>query len=164
MILQLNDSMLRDHLPDFNFDQRLVDPLKLAEDLVETLKHHNALGVAANQFGLPYRVFAMATDPLFVCFNPTITYEEGSALLDEGCLSFPYLYLKIKRPAKIRAKFQDYNGDIVTRVFDGMTARIYLHELDHLNGITFQSKANQFHLNRGLNHQKKALRRTKQKA
>jgi peptide deformylase len=74
--------------------------------------------------------------------------------MDEGCLSFPNLFLKIKRPRTIKVRFTKPNGDTETMKFDGITARCFLHELDHLNGIVFTSKANRYHLERAMKYKK----------
>ena len=75
--------------------------------------------------------------------------------MDEGCLSFPNLYVKIKRPRTTKVRFTKPNGDTDTMKFDGMTARCFLHELDHLNGIVFTSKANPYHLEKAMKYKRK---------
>jgi peptide deformylase len=70
--------------------------------------------------------------------------------LEEGCLTFPGLTVKIKRPQHIRVRFTKPNNETITRQFTGMTARIFQHELDHLDGIIFYNRANRFHRDRAL--------------
>ena len=102
---------------------------------------HDGIGLAANQIGLPYRVFAIKANPVLVCFNPRIVdYSKETIVLEEGCLTFPGLYLKIKRPRDIKCRFTYPNGETITKTFTGATARIFQHELDHLNGILFTEK------------------------
>ncbi len=104
----------------------------------------NGLGISANQLGLPYRVFVMRTAPeLTICFNPRLVdaSTEQVVLLEEGCLSYPGLHVKIKRPAHIKVRYQTVTGDTVTDKFTGLTARVFLHELDHMNGVDFISRA-----------------------
>ena len=99
---------------------------------------HGGIGLAANQLGLPYRVFAIKANPILVCFNPRIVdVSEDMVELDEGCLTYPGLMLKIKRPATIRCRYTYPNGETVTEIYGGMTARIFQHEFDHLEGKNF---------------------------
>jgi peptide deformylase len=108
--------------------------------------HHNGMGLAANQVGLPYRVFVIKANPILACFNPRIVSQTGEEIdLEEGCLTFPNYYVKIRRPKQIRVRYTYPNGETVTQIYDGMTARIFQHELDHLDGILFQSRATLFH-------------------
>jgi peptide deformylase len=108
---------------------------------------YNGLGLAANQVGEPYRIFAMRGQPEnFVCFNPKIVQpSEMEVVLEEGCLTYPGLLVKIKRPQHIRVRFQMPNGETVTKQFTGMTARVFQHEMDHLDGIVFFNRANRYH-------------------
>jgi peptide deformylase len=107
----------------------------------------NALGLAANQVGNPYRIFAMRGSPEnFVCFNPRIIdTSDKQIVLEEGCLSYPNLIVKVKRPESIRVRFNTPNGDTITRQFTGMTSRVFQHEYDHLEGSIFYNKANRVH-------------------
>lgn len=149
-------------LEDFDFSNPPVNPLDLACDLAETMLQNNGIGLAANQCGLPYRVFVLAADEIIACFNPRVVdVSEETILLEEGCLTFPDLYIKVKRPRRIRVRYAEPNGNIVTTTFDGMTARAFLHELDHLNGINYQKRANKIHLERARNAQKRLQRKNK---
>lgn len=158
-LVKPEDPILSSPLPHFDFASPPTDPIELAKDLFETMLHHNGIGLAANQCGLPYRVIAIASNPGIVAFNPRIvdkTTEE--VYLDEGCLTFPGLGLKVKRPSAIKVRYTEPNGNTVTQKFTGMTARIFLHEYDHLEGIKFTQRANRVHLDRGLRAQKALLR------
>lgn len=155
MILNLvssDDPILRQTIEPFDFRNPPTDPIQLAKDLYETMVTHKGLGLAAPQVGLPYRVFAMYAVPGIVCFNPRVVDYTATdfVTLDEGCLSFPNLFLKVKRPRKIKVRYYEPNGNPVTKVIDGMTARCFLHELDHLNGEVFTTKVNKFHLDRAI--------------
>ena len=84
------DPILSQEMPRFDFDNPVVDPIQLAYDLVESMRHHKGIGLSANQIGLPYRVFAMEAVPAIVCFNPKLIDESSEEImLEEGCLSFP---------------------------------------------------------------------------
>jgi peptide deformylase len=107
--------------------------------------------------GLSYNIFAMRGHPEnFVCYNPKIVMpSEEKIVLDEGCLTFPGLYVKIKRSKHVRVRFQTPAGETITRQFTGMSARIYQHELEHLNGELFYNKANKFHRDQAMRKWKK---------
>jgi peptide deformylase len=76
--------------------------------------------------------------------------------MEEGCLSHPGLFVKIKRPRRIKVRYTEPNGHTTTRVFDGITARVFQHELDHLNGVNYQQRANKLHLEQARKKKKKA--------
>lgn len=145
MIIDLipkDHDLLRTKLEPFDFSNPPTDPIQLAKDLTETMLHHNGIGLAANQVGLPYRVFVIKSNPVLACFNPKIVSQSGEEIeLEEGCLTFPNYYVKIRRPKQIRVRYTYPNGETVTQIYDGMTARIFQHELDHLNGVLFMSHA-----------------------
>lgn len=150
MILNLvdcNDPILKQELEPFNFSNPPINPLDLVTDLAETMIHNNGIGLSANQCGLPYRVFVMIGSELIPCFNPRIVdMSSETILMEEGCLSYPNLFVKVKRPRRIKVRFADPNGKIRTETFDGLTARVFQHELDHLDGINYQQRANRYHL------------------
>lgn len=137
---------------EFDFSNPPVDPHELANELMESMITHQGIGLAANQLGYPYRVFAVrGLEYNFVFFNPKIVhYSEKTNNLYEGCLSFPGLFVKIKRPDEIRIRFQTPSGGVDTKTFNGMTSRTIQHEYDHLEGILFYNKANRFHRDQAL--------------
>jgi peptide deformylase len=145
----------------FDFSNSPFDPVEFSKDLIKFMYDNNGIGLAANQIGVPYRIFAMRGSPEnFVCFNPKIVQpSEQIVQLEEGCLTYPGMLVKIKRPQHIRVRFQTPNGDTLTKQFTGMTARIFQHENDHLDGIVFYNKANKFHREQALNKWKKAQRK-----
>lgn len=97
--------------------------------------------MAANQLGLPYRVFAIKSNPVIVAYNPRIVDASSKeVVLDEACLSYPGLALKVSRPETIKVRYTYPNGATETLIYSGMTARIFQHELDHLNGIMFTER------------------------
>lgn len=153
------NDMLKAEMPMFDFNNPPTDPTKLANKMTSIVKNRKALGLAANQIGLPYRVFVMQSDPFFVCFNPEITaYSDEEVSLDEACLSWPGVGVRVKRPKSIRCKFTDPYGNVCVRKFTGMAARVFQHELDHLNGITFIDRANNFHKERFRKKWKQVIR------
>lgn len=97
------------------------------------------VGFAANQMGILYRVFAMNIGgQTTFYYNPEIISESSETIvLEEGCLSFPGLKFKVKRPNNITVRYQDRNGDVHTEAMYGLSARCFQHELDHLDGVCF---------------------------
>ena len=122
----------------------------------------NYIGLSAPQIGFPYRAFALRTQPGIVCFNPRlIDASEEQLTLDEVCMTFPGLSLPIKRPKRIKVRYAEPNSIVKTVILEGFTARYFLHELDHLDGILYTDNAKKFHLDRALRKQKHLLRQAK---
>ena len=160
-LLDCNDPLLKEELPAFDFVNPPTDPIALAHDLAQTMIQHNGLGLAANQIGLPYRAFAITGEQIIVCFNPKIVdFSTEKVYLEEGCLSFPGLFVKVKRPRSVRVRYTEPNGNVVTKTFEGMTARVFQHELDHLDGIRHTDRANRLHLEQARKRAKKAPKLT----
>lgn len=147
-----NDPILTKPCDVFDFGNPPIDPIEFAKDLIKTMYDSNGIGLSANQVGIPYRVFAMRGAPEnFVCFNPKLVQpSEMEVILEEGCLTYQGLLVKIKRPQHIRVRFTTPNGETLTKQFTGMTARTFQHELDHLDGIIFYNRANRYHRDQAL--------------
>lgn len=147
-----NDPILTKPCDVFDFSNPPIDPIEFAKDLIKTMYDSNGIGLSANQVGIPYRVFAMRGAPEnFVCFNPKLVQpSEMEVILEEGCLTYQGLLVKIKRPQHIRVRFTTPNGETLTKQFTGMTARTFQHELDHLDGIIFYNRANRYHRDQAL--------------
>lgn len=137
------DSILDEVMPEFDFNNPPTDPVFLASQLVETCIYHKGLGLSANQCGLRYRVFVMGAGNDYVAhFNPKIVSTSfGTAHMEEGCLSYPLLFIHITRPESITVEYQDFEGKVKTAIYSGITARCFQHELDHMNGVRYTSKA-----------------------
>lgn len=146
-LVNADDPVLTTPCREFDFSCPPFDPTEFAKDIIKFMYEKDALGVAANQVGLPYAVFAMRGQPEnFVCFNPKlIAPSDEQIVLEEGCLTYPGLIVKIKRPRHVRVRFQTPNGEMVTKQYTGMTARVFQHELDHIEGTRFYDRANKFH-------------------
>lgn len=101
------------------------------------MKNYNGLGLSANQCGVFERVFVIGNGDMSVaCINPKVVSQSNNFKNDsEGCLSFPGLFVKVSRPDSIDVSFYDENGKQNFATFEGLTARCFLHELDHMNGI-----------------------------
>ena len=162
MELEIDHKFLRsEELEDFNFKDPQIDPVDLSQSMVSLMRTKMGYGLAANQVGLPLKMFVLDGEPAYAIFNPRITYfGEEEILLEEGCLSYPGLSLKIRRPRFIRARFQDPYGDYVTKQFDGITARVFQHEFDHINGVDFTQKVSKLKRDMALKRWKKKYGRT----
>jgi peptide deformylase len=111
------------------------------------------IGLSCNQVGLPFNMFVMGGHPelekgmKMVCFNPMIiSSSEETVMMKEGCLTFPFVFLSLKRPRKIVVKYTDENGDLKEGHLDGMFSRIFQHEYDHMWGKTFIDGASKLKL------------------
>ena len=123
-----------------NIDGELVT---LSEDMIETTLAAPGVGLAANQIGIPWRLFVvnMGVEAdkynLITLINPEITAMEGSELGEEGCLSIPDMIAEVNRATQIEVKAIDLNGNDVRFEAKGYLARALQHEMDHLNGVLF---------------------------
>ena len=122
-----------------------LDRSELAQTLVESMLHHRGVGLSANQIGINERAFAMVSDietmQVIVVFNPKIIKEYNKKeTMEEGCLSYPETFLQIERPYSIVVKFEDEEKKVHKIKMEGLMARIFLHEYDHMEGINFTQR------------------------
>ena len=123
-----------------------LDRHHLSRVLIDNMIHHEGIGISANQIGIWERAFAMVRDlennEVMVCFNPRIikSYSE-EVEMEEGCLSYPELFLKIKRPDKIVVKYEDEDKKIHKMKLQGLASRVFQHEYDHMEGIDFTQRS-----------------------
>lgn len=162
----LDTKYLYGETPHFDFEAE--DAEKIHYTMSKLLTEKKALGCAANQIGINSSYFCFG-DPNdlnthVTVFNPKIVdYFGDSVYAEEACLSFPGLWVKIKRPENIRARFSTWDGKTDTLQFGGMSSRVFQHEYDHLFGVTFQKRASIIHLDQAKRKQKKWLRINKKK-
>lgn len=131
--------MLRDEIPTY------IDPLpnSYMDDLVSrlklTMRLYGGIGLSANQCGIYERVFVIGSgDFQLTCINPrVISCSEEVVKDNEGCLSYPGLFVKVTRPSFIEVEFLNENGELKNMRLDGLTARCFLHELEHMDGKSF---------------------------
>ena len=120
---------------------------RLVEDMVETMIKEDGVGLAANQVGADARIFVMNTAPsdeepnVLAFLNPIVLDQEGEIIDEEGCLSFPELYIKIARPQKVRVYAKDLYNEGFVLDLSGILARAVMHEMDHLNGVLYVDRA-----------------------
>ena len=137
---------------EFRFDEiamRYRDLEMFEHDMIHLMIHSKGMGLAANQIGITKRFFAIGHESFDVFKKPAIIYnpvlvnaDEEQELAQEGCLSFPGLLLQVSRPKIIMVRYQNNKGEFLLSRLEGLEARCFQHELDHLNGITFNKKAN----------------------
>ena len=134
-----NHPMLSKSIPIYKKPLPNPNMNHLIKRLKMTMKQFNGLGLSANQCGVFERVFVIGSEHFqFACINPKIIDQSAEMIKDnEGCLSYPALYLKIERPSWIMASFYNENGEKVDMKMEGLTARCFQHELDHMNGVRF---------------------------
>lgn len=137
----------------FDSPEAIAQARELEKAMIDFMVKHKGIGLAANQIGITKRVFTMGSNNIegfpfpFAAFNPKIVsagVEEE--LSEEGCLSYPDLWLKVKRPANIVVEYQDSDSNTHTVEMSGLIARCFQHELDHLNGVCFVDKVSPMRL------------------
>jgi peptide deformylase len=144
---------------DFNVD---LDPELLEQQMINFMVKNQGIGLAANQIGINKRIFIMGGNSLEdfkipkAIINPTII-ESSKILVEdqEGCLSFPGIWLKIKRPDWVIGSYYDSKGNYREQKFKGYESKCFQHELDHLDGICFVDKVSQLKLQLALKKQRK---------
>lgn len=151
-LIKYPNPLLSTPCEEFNFSNPPGNPNELSVALMQIMNDYNGVGLSANQVGVPFRVFVMRGHPEnFACFNPKIvSFSKETELLDEACLSFPGINVKVKRSKDIKVRFQTPSGEMTTMNFSGLTARTFQHELDHLDGILFFNRANRYHRDKAL--------------
>lgn len=116
---------------------------RLVEEMITVMLKEDGLGLAANQVGSGSRIFVLNTAPnedrpeTIACINPVVLDVEGDIVSEEGCLSFPELYLQIARPEKVRVYARSLFNEEFVLDLEGILARAVMHEMDHLNGVLF---------------------------
>jgi len=167
------DPVLKQECAPFNFetgvtleDGKTLNGQELFEILRDSMVAHRGLGLSACQIGIPTRVFVIGNpdepDSIIPVFNPTIVHASDEVVTtQEGCLSFPGLFIDIKRPASIRARFANAQGTVDSANFSGLTATVFQHEFDHLYGTVFTKRAHWKDLDKAYMQQKKLNRARK---
>ena len=140
-LVDFYDPILREPTIPFSFEQteQFFKAEYIAFSLAETLNTMQGLGLSANQVGLKERVCAVNMgEQIWVMFNPEIIESNSvPAEYAEGCLSYPGMYLYIPRYEKIKVEYLDELGQTKNGIFEGITAQVFQHELDHMNGIVY---------------------------
>ena len=132
------------------------DPSELVKAMAKLMVLHNGIGLAAPQCGISKRIFVMGNpDHLVACINPEIISGTERVRDQEGCLSFPDLWMYVERYKDISVKYYNVAGEKVEQELTGLMARVYQHERDHLDGICFDNKVSKLALDRAKEKRKK---------
>jgi peptide deformylase len=128
-----------------------LDRNELKENLIETMQSSFGVGLSANQCGVMERAFVMYSDintkELIGCFNPKIiSYSEEKILMDEGCLTYPGIWVKVQRSKDITCSYEDENGKSQEVQMFGLESRIFQHEYDHMEGTNFTNHVSKMKL------------------
>ena len=148
----------------------MKDRKELGKIMYDTMVKYGGLGLSCNQVGLPYRMFVMGGHPSIeegkvrYVFNPLVNdVSEESIVYKEGCLSFPFLFLSIKRPKWVSVRYTDENNEEVEETLHSMSGRIFQHENEHMNGYLFTDLVSKFKLDRAKKVQMKLIKETVRK-
>ena len=129
-----------------------LDRKELHDRLLSAMEHYQGIGLSANQIGIQERAFIMYSDvkkkEMISCFDPLITeYSKEKIIMDEGCLTWPGLWLKVERSEGIQCVYNDVDGELVQVQMHGLEARIFQHEYDHMEGTNFTQRVSRLKLN-----------------
>ena len=124
----------------FNFEE--VDAVMLTNIMLDRMTEMGGVALSAPQVGLDLSMFVMGIDQARIeVFNPTIvSYSKEETLMNEGSLTFPGVLVIVKRPTTITVEYYNKNGELKQNEFQGLTARIFQHAFDHLQGISIKDK------------------------
>ena len=155
-----------DTLEHFGFQDRK----SLSKVMHGNMVKYGGLGLSANQIGLPFRMFVMGGHPqveegkVRYVFNPLINdVSPESIIMKEGCLSFPFLFLGIKRPKWVNVRYTDENGEEIEETLHGMPARMFQHENEHMNGYVFTDLVSKLKLERAEKSKQKMIKEIKKR-
>ena len=162
-LIKSPDPVLTQVATEWNFGLEWPSADELEDQMLDIMNQSKGIGLAANQVGVLKRVFCMrrASDGRAqAMFNPEVVNASKELQIgEEGCLSFPDLWIEVERPMKIDVKFLDKNAQECKMTLTGIDARCFLHELDHLNGICFTDKVSQLRLAMARKNQVKQQRK-----
>ena len=134
------DEVLRKHCREV---AEVTDRIRMTmEDMLETMRAHSGVGIAAPQVGVLRRMFVAEPEPgrVYYMINTVILEQSGSQLDDEGCLSVPGKRGVVARPAKVTVRALNRRGELKEYAGTGLLARAFCHEIDHLDGILYLDK------------------------
>ena len=136
------DSLLHEKIEKCSYN---LDRSELSSILIENMFHHKGVGLSANQIGICERVFVMISDmdtqTTITCFNPRIIKEsKDEVMMEEGCLSYPEVFLEITRPSSVVVKYEDECKILHKWKMTGYMSRIFQHEYDHMEGVDFTQR------------------------
>ena len=143
------------------FDDKDIDWEDRANQMIELMKDRFGIGLASPQIGSNHRMFVMtfATGEDVGIYNPEILeLSDETVAMEEGCLTFPLLYFIVTRPKKVKVRFQTVDKEVVEDWLEGIDARCFLHEYDHLQGKLYLEYASDMKLQRAMKKRNKQLK------
>ena len=154
-LLPFNDPLLKRKPAPFDFENNKEAAKEIKKILIDKMFELGGVGLSANQVGLDMAVFVIGDGQVDgmqkAFFNPLIMgcgEEEDS--MKEGCLSFPGLWLMVKRPKQVMIKYTDEEGEEKIESYEGVTSRVIQHEYDHMLGFNFTHRVSKLKLDRAL--------------
>ena len=157
-LLHYPNEFLNKKLDDVNLENPGFDPKELKQQMVELMIESKGIGLSASQVGLNYQLFVMgdSKENSTICINPQVLQHTEATTVDmEGCLSFPGMFVPVKRPEEILVEYYDENLEKVTTKITGYSVKCFLHEWDNLQGITFKDRVSKLKWDRAKKKQKK---------
>ena len=137
-IVYFGDPVLRQECEDVVVNSETI---KIATEMLEIMKLYKGIGLAGPQVGISKKIvtiqFSDEEEPLFIFNLKFLDYSTEKNVMEEGCLSLPGIWEKVVRPEKIRVSYQDRNGEEHIETLEGIEARVFQHEGDHLYGKLF---------------------------
>ena len=160
-----NYYMLQQTMPEYKEALPNAYMNNLVTRLQMTMKKFSGIGLSANQCGVMARVFIIGHEDFsIVCINPRVIGQSVEMIkTEEGCLSFPGLFCKIDRPVWVDVAFVNEKGQPIQTRLEGVTARCFLHELDHMNGVKFVKHVGPVALKMARERQNKRIKLTKRR-
>ena len=160
-LLEPNNLILRTRMESVSKD---CDREKVRQDLIDSMEHYQGVGLSANQIGVSERVFVMYEDvntrKILTCFNPKIVETSKEEIsIDEGCLTYPGVWLKVKRPIAIKVEFEDEKSEKYEITLEGLSSRIFQHEYDHMEGTDFTQKVSRLKIERAMKKLNKTVKK-----
>lgn len=142
ILVKGDEALLKKSRPVVDFNKRLH---ALLDDMAQTLHEADGLGLAAPQVGVLRRVILVVTDDgLLELINPELISAKGAQIGLEGCLSVPGVFGKVSRPFRVRVRYQDRDGKMCESDGEGIVARAFCHEINHLDGVLFTEFATEY--------------------
>ena len=160
-LLEPNNRALRARMKSVSKD---CNREKVRQDLIDSMEHYQGVGLSANQIGIMERVFIMYENvdirKILTCFNPKILEtSKEQILMDEGCLTYPGIWLKVKRPIAVLFEYEDEKGEKHQKELQGLSSRIFQHEYDHMEGTDFTQKVSRLKIDRAMKKLNKTVKR-----
>ena len=167
MLLPMTDSSLSKIAEPVDLEKEDLKQLKA--DLLESMYHFGGIGLSANQVGIDKKFFVLGSELITdeeenkfekSFFNPTLlTVSEEEESVKEGCLSYPGLWLMVKRPVQCTIKYYNSEGEEIVETYEGVSARVILHEYDHMLGMNFTQRVSKLKLERGVKAAEKKFKK-----